>query len=384
MDCNWGATELLVYPPPPSLGYPHSIVARPDLYELLWRHVPKECVFLDKKVINFEDDAEGVLLRCEDGTSYQGDILIGADGAYSAVRSHLYKMLKTRGLLPEVDDSSLPFHTVTLVGQTETLDPDEFPDLKMELCQFKSVLGSDNMCTWITFTTKKNTVCWMVNKYLSKSSSKSDDKFCNSEWGQEATEAMCNEVRAYKVPGKDGRVLTLGDYIDRTPKELIVKVMLEEKVFDTWYCNRTVLLGDGGTGALNAMHDAVTLANWLSTLRFPNISDLDRVFSEYYLERYPVAKKSFENSQLYTKNLGKGMMSSVVRAGLKRLPRWMWRRMIIKVVTARPQASFLPLVEEDTVLKPVHQPSLHKTAAIANNRLLLTKRMPVKSKLSLV
>ncbi|KAG0029851.1 hypothetical protein BGZ81_003341 [Podila clonocystis] len=392
LDCNWGATELSVYPPPPSLGYPRSIVTRPDLYELLWRHVPKECVFLDKKVVNFEDDAEGVLLHCADGTSYQGDILIGADGAYSAVRSHLYKMLKTRGLLPDVDESPLPFHTVSLVGQTETLDPDEFPDLKMELCQFKSVLGSDNMCTWITFTAKKNTVCWMVIRYVSKSLSKSDDKFCNSEWGPEATEAMCNEVRAYKVPGKDGKVLTLGDYIDRTPKELIVKVMLEEKVFDTWYGNRTVLLGDAchkinpisGTGALNAMHDAVTLANWLSTLRFPNISDLDRVFSEYYLERSPVAKRAFENSQLYNKNVGKGMMSSVVRAGLKRLPRWMWRRMIIKVVTARPQASFLPLVEEDAVLKPVHQPSLHKTAAIANNRLLLTKRMPVKSKLSLV
>ncbi|KAF9367247.1 hypothetical protein CPB97_006028, partial [Podila verticillata] len=198
-------------------------------------------------------------------------------------------------------------------------------------------------------------------------------------------------VRQFKVPGKDGKVLTLGDYIDRTPKELIVKVMLEEKVFDTWYCNRTVLLGDachkinptGGTGALNAIHDAVTLANWLSTLRFPNISDLDRVFSEYYLERYPVAKKAFENGQLFSKNLGKSMMSSVVRAGLKRLPRWMWKRMIIKMVTSRPQASFLPLVEEDAALKTVHQPSLHKTSAIANNRLLLTKRMPVKSKLAI-
>ncbi|KAF9368459.1 hypothetical protein CPC16_005328, partial [Podila verticillata] len=113
----------------------------------------------------------------------------------------------------------------------------------------------------------------------------------------------------------------------------------------------------GGTGALNAIHDAVTLANWLNTLRFPNISDLDRVFSEYYLERYPVAKKAFENGQLFSKNLG-------------------------KMVTSRPQASFLPLVEEDAALKVVHQPSLHKTSAIVNNRLWLTKRMPVKSKLT--
>ena len=38
--------------------------------------------------------------------------------------------------------------------------------------------------------------------------------------------------------------LTLGDYIDRTPKSCIAKMMLEEKVFQSWYGGRTVLLGD--------------------------------------------------------------------------------------------------------------------------------------------
>lgn len=72
-----------------------------------------------------------------------------------------------------------------------------------------------------------------------------------SEWGADAAEAMCEQVRDYKVPGgKDGRVLTLGDYIDRTPKSSIGKLMLEEKVFDTWYSGRTVLLGDGKSCAM--------------------------------------------------------------------------------------------------------------------------------------
>jgi hypothetical protein len=86
----------------------------------------------------------------------------------------------------------------------------------------------------------------MVVLYLDKRSSKEHDSFRNSEWGPEAAEAMCKEVRHFKVPGgNDGKTLTLGDYIDRTPKGLISKVMLEEKVFDTWYGGRTVLLGDG-------------------------------------------------------------------------------------------------------------------------------------------
>lgn len=86
----------------------------------------------------------------------------------------------------------------------------------------------------------------MVIQFLNKETSKQNDSFRNSEWGPEAAEAMCKEVRHFKLPsGEEGKALTIGDLIDKSPKELISKVMLEEKVFDTWYGGRTVLLGDG-------------------------------------------------------------------------------------------------------------------------------------------
>lgn len=76
--------------------------------------------------------------------------------------------------------------------------------------------------------------------------SKAGEFFRNSNWGPKAVKAMCDEVRDFTVPGgKDGKVLTMGDLIDRTPKDAISKVMLEEKVFDTWSGGRAVLLGDG-------------------------------------------------------------------------------------------------------------------------------------------
>jgi hypothetical protein len=53
------------------------------------------------------------------------------------------------------------------------------------------------------------------------------------------------------------------------------------------------------------MHDAVTLANWLSTLRFAGPKDIKTVFKEYRAERYPVAKANFVASQAFIKNLGK-------------------------------------------------------------------------------
>jgi len=61
----------------------------------------------------------------------------------------------------------------------------------------------------------------------------------------------------------------------------------------------------GVVGAVTAMHDAVILANWLSTLRLPIERDLERVFKEYRSERYSVAKANFEPSQLFIRNLGK-------------------------------------------------------------------------------
>lgn len=53
---------------------------------------------------------------------------------------------------------------------------------------------------------------------------------------------MCKQIKDFPVPRNN---LTLGDLIDMTPKEYISKVMLEEKLFDTWYGGRMVLLGDG-------------------------------------------------------------------------------------------------------------------------------------------
>jgi len=61
----------------------------------------------------------------------------------------------------------------------------------------------------------------------------------------------------------------------------------------------------GGDGGVHAIHDAVTLANWLSTLRLADDDKLEEVFQEYHAERYPVAKAAFATSQMFTYNFGK-------------------------------------------------------------------------------
>lgn len=109
----------------------------------------------------------------------------------------------------------------------------------------------------VTATTLQNNICWMVIQHLTKESSKQNDSFRNSEWGPEAADAMCKEIRHFPIPGgKDGN-LTMGDLIDRCRRNLISKVMLEEKVFSTWHGGRTVLLGDGETTSFHSFFSIV-------------------------------------------------------------------------------------------------------------------------------
>lgn len=61
----------------------------------------------------------------------------------------------------------------------------------------------------------------------------------------------------------------------------------------------------GALGAVSAIHDAVTLANWISTLRLASPKEVEDIFKEYRAERYPVAKANFETSRLFIRNMGK-------------------------------------------------------------------------------
>ncbi|KAF9415806.1 hypothetical protein BGZ94_010394 [Podila epigama] len=354
-------------------GYKQYMVSRPDLYDLLLRQIPPERVFIGKRILSYKETDDGVVVHCSDNSQYKGDILVGADGAYSAVRQQMYKELKKANRLPPCDDVTLPYSCACLVGQTEVLDPKEFPALAKERCDGNVVLGRDSQCTWITTTTKKNTVCWMVIQFLNKDTYKDNDTFRTSEWGPEAAEAFANEVKSFKVPGlRNGQPMTLGDYVDRTPLNNISKVMLEEIVFKTWHSRRAVLIGDachkmnpsGALGAAHAMLDAVTLANWLSTLNDPTVEQMDTVFRHYRNERHPVAKDAFVSSQKFRMTLGKDLPSKMTRTFMRRMPLWMWRMMYKKIISVRHQASFLPLVEENAKVKASYQPSLHQTLQI--------------------
>ncbi|KAF9150602.1 hypothetical protein BGX20_005637, partial [Mortierella sp. AD010] len=225
---------------PEKFGWPSYIISRPNLHNILLSLIPPERIHLNKRVLSHIETGIGIIIRTSDNMTHEGSILVGADGTYSAVRQCLYEQMDKRGLLPSSDKEPLKSSTICLVGQTRPLEPKgyEFGDGKE--CVSESILLDGKPVFIVAFTTAEKTICWKVLEFLDQETGKKHDNFRSSEWGPEAADVMCKEIRDYTAV----KGLKMGDLIDATPKEVICKVMLEEKLFKTWTHGRTVLIGD--------------------------------------------------------------------------------------------------------------------------------------------
>ncbi|KAF9428772.1 hypothetical protein BGZ94_001092 [Podila epigama] len=349
------------------------VIRREDLHDLLLRQIPREKLHLGNSVFCVETTDSGVLIHSTGGKRVRGDIIVGADGAFSVVRDDVLKTIacKKKITFKALNPKLAPYSSFCMVGETSVLDSSEFPEVDAETCQTHAVLGSDkNMCTWRTYTTKQKTVCWMVVKFLDKELPSEEEQRTIYQWSLE-------EVRDFKVPGGKGdRVLTIGDYIDRTP--MIYRRKLFEEVLDHWFCGRAVLLGDachpmhplGMMGAINAIHDAVALANWINTLRSPSMIELKEIFDQYQAERLPIVKEAFALSQMFKQTFGKSIGAYMVRKSVKHMPKHVWNRKVTKISAYRPQVSFLPQVKDNGLDKPHYQRSLHMSLKVLEQHAL--------------
>ena len=128
-----------------SAGYTAILFARPEFYDLLRSKIPADKVHMRKKIVAIEQDHLGVMIRCSDNTTYHGDILVGADGAYSGVRQALYKTLEQKNQLPKADGAALEAGYLAMVGVSTPRDPSKYPELKDETSHFRQIVGEQRI-----------------------------------------------------------------------------------------------------------------------------------------------------------------------------------------------------------------------------------------------
>ncbi|KAF9434845.1 hypothetical protein BGZ76_007331 [Entomortierella beljakovae] len=333
---------------------------RPDVHRLLLSKIPEGKILYGKKVLSVGQSEHGALIRCADGTSYEGDILIGADGAYSAVRQGLYERLKKEGKLPSSDSVPMEVGYSCLVGTTKPLDPEKYPVLKDEFSHFAVVLSDGKPYSTTVISVPGNRVCWGVVVQLTPEEKKLAIR--NTEWGSETVEAAVATYIHLKTPFGG----TLGDFIKETPEGFVSNVYLEEKTFETWNSGRTALLGDAchkmlpsaGQGAINAMQDAVVIANCIYELGVSaSNEEIEAALDDYKKQRFEHAKGQVRNSSvsgnlLYSQSWFSRIVRKIVLAFI---PKEFEKTSITKTATYRPQASFLPLTEKRGTLEIVPQ-----------------------------
>ncbi|KAF9931911.1 hypothetical protein FBU30_009332 [Linnemannia zychae] len=335
-------------------GYSNYVCSRPDLYDLLVSQIPKSRIYFGKRVLSLVQGDNGVQIQTSDGGVYEADILVGADGGYSAVRQAMYERLKKKGLIPPTDLEKMELNHATMVGVTNPLDLEMYPLLKENKVFSRAdwVIGHGPF-TWSYFSLPNNRIGWgFGTQILTEELQKENDTTRSSEWGPESTQGLCAQIQDYEVPIGG----TMGDLIHQTPRDSISRMMLEEKLFETWYHQRTVLIGDAchrispysGQGPVNAMEDAVILANALYEIRTVNPENITKAFQEYYDERYPHAVEQLKFSRLFTMLMvGQTWKESLMRRFvLSHASKYFQRKNYAKTLNYRPQASFLERVPD--------------------------------------
>lgn len=136
-----------------STGYKFLMFPRPDLYTILLNRIPPDRISFGKRVLLTKRQSSGVQIVCSDNTCYEGDIIVGADGAYSAVRHNMFREMREQQeqevhysggssiVIPPSDTKDFAIPYLCMVGTTRSMDPDKYPVLRHPNTQLHHIIG---------------------------------------------------------------------------------------------------------------------------------------------------------------------------------------------------------------------------------------------------
>ncbi|KAF2664645.1 FAD/NAD(P)-binding domain-containing protein [Microthyrium microscopicum] len=217
----------------------------------------KSKILLSKNIKIVEETDSGVVVKCEDGTSYEGDILAGADGVRSKVREEMWRLANSQ--VPKVvehDRNAMFAEYRALFGISEAP-----PGILPGDCDF----GYDKNRSTLVFGGARNKAYVFIFEKL--------DKICR---GRDIPRFTKEEAMAFVKKHSDFKIrpdLTIADFWKRIDNYSFV--CLEECVFKLWTWGRIACVGDSvhkmtpniGAGGNAGIESAAALANaikWVS------------------------------------------------------------------------------------------------------------------------
>jgi len=120
-------------------GYPIRVITHHALHRILLDRVPKANLHRGKFVVETLQNPNGVSCKCSDGSTYYGDIIIGADGPQSLTRERMFKQLKDQGKLPDSDMEASCYEHLCIGGITNPLDQRDYPTAHDDTAEFQVI-----------------------------------------------------------------------------------------------------------------------------------------------------------------------------------------------------------------------------------------------------
>ncbi|RAK97742.1 FAD-dependent oxidoreductase [Aspergillus ibericus CBS 121593] len=244
-------------------GYPIAFLDRQRFLQIVYERLrAKQNVLTGKRVVGVRPLDHGVAVVTTDGSVYEGDLVVGADGVHSRVRSMTVEYACVFGISSAI------------------------PGLEIS----EQINGIFDHLSVLTIHGRHGRIFWFVIQKLDKKYVYPDvPRFSDKD--AERLLYRLKHVRFWKD-------ICVGDLWKN--REVFSMTALEEGFFETWHYERMVLAGDSvhkmtpnfGQGANCAFEDAATLSSLLHDLVNvrgvckPSNAQIEHLLQQYRQTRY--------------------------------------------------------------------------------------------------
>ncbi|CAI7619657.1 unnamed protein product [Penicillium palitans] len=276
-------------------GYPIISIDRQKILEILLNLYPKKSkVLTNKRVSEVRLGEHRASVLTDDGSMFEGDLIVGADGVHSRTRSEMWRLADDidPGYISQSDKTALKVEYACVFGISK-------PIHGLETGEHINRYG--DQFSVITFHGKDGRVFWFIIQKL-------DQPYVYPNvprYSPNDAAHLCSKLSHVSILG-DIRVEDLW-----RNKLVASMTALEEGLLETWHFNRIVLLGDSvhkmtpniGQGANTAIEDAAVLASLINRLVHsddipsPTEAHVESMLREYQSLRYERAKCTYERSR---------------------------------------------------------------------------------------
>ncbi|PYI11327.1 flavo protein monooxygenase [Aspergillus sclerotiicarbonarius CBS 121057] len=264
-------------------GYPLAFLDRQWFLQIVYERLgAKQNVLTGKRVVEVRQLEHGVAVVAADGSVYEGDLVVGADGVHSQVRSEIWRMAASQpGIIGKCDKTCMTVEYACVFGISSAI-----PGLEIS----EQINGIFDHLSVLTIHGKHGRVFWFVIQKLDRKYVYPDvPRFSDKDAVQ-----LLNRLKDVRF-WKD---ISVGDLWKN--REVFSMTALEEGLLETWYYDRMVLAGDSvhkmtpnfGQGANCAFEDAATLSSLLHDLVNvrgvckPSNAQIKHLLQQYRQTRY--------------------------------------------------------------------------------------------------